>query len=120
MQITGSRFHYGYDRYMRFFLGGQICDPMNADTGEYYGHSSNWRSISCRIMEEKAGAWNGTVQLEHWRGTSWNSSQALQLGFDGKLSMFELYPGKLMLYPYMRYLSQLIFDKILPTCHLMW
>ncbi len=32
--------------------------------------------------------------LTGYSGMTWNHSQAMKLGHDGKLSMFELYPGK--------------------------
>ena len=92
------------DKYWRLFLGDQLCDPWNEKTNTYQRHRWLWSSygnygthgnnyyVQCRVQEMKSGAWNATVKRNE--GVSWNHSYALKLSHDGKLSMFELYPGQ--------------------------
>ena len=46
------------------------------------------------MKQQIPGAWNVSAFLTGYSGMTWNHSQAMKLGHDGKLSMFELYPGK--------------------------
>ena len=77
--------------YWRFFLGNQLCDHWNHTTNDYLGISRYNYAVKCQVGETTPGAWNATVKLN--RGTTWNDSRVMTLGYDGKLSMFELYPG---------------------------
>ena len=98
IEIGGYRFRSDiYSYYERLYVGGQICDPWNPVTNNFYG--GRWYYglyyVSCAVTEQIPGAYNASAILSDQRGASWNHSAIMQLGFDGKLSMFELYPGKL-------------------------
>ena len=97
IEIGGFRFRSDiFNNYKYFFLGEQICDPWNDNINDYYGGrwSSGLYHIKCLIKERTPGAWNATAIMTTDRlGMTWNHSTAMKLGFDGKLSMFELYPG---------------------------
>ena len=103
-----------YKYYEQFFVGGEICEIRNGTTNEHFGirwrwpvHLINgttndhfdiwWRwpvhLIKCLVTEQQAGGWNASVTLNHWRGKTWNHSQALYPVYDWSLAMFELYPG---------------------------
>ena len=96
IEIAGQRIYPWHgSRYWRFFLGNQLCDHWNYETNGYLGrrwYHDNY-AVKCRVRETTSGAWNATVKMNI--GTSWNHSHAMTLGYDGKLSMFELYPGLL-------------------------
>ena len=49
--------------------------------------------IKCLVKELTPGAWNVSAILAGASGMTWNHSQVMKFGHDGKLSMFELYPG---------------------------
>ena len=97
IEIGGRNFYSNiYLYYERLYLGGQICDPWDPATNGFYG--GRWYYglyyVSCAMMEQIPGAYNASAVLSLWRGATWNHSNVMQLGYDGKLSMFELYPGK--------------------------
>ena len=78
-------------------MGEQICDPWNYEANDFYPgqwHSNSLYKITCKVLEQIPGAWNATAIIKHYRGTTWNHSSVMMLGYDGKLSMYELFPGK--------------------------
>ena len=97
IEVGGYRFSTDIsNRYTNIYLGNQICDFWNEETNSVYG--GRWADglyyITCRVVEQIPGAWNASAFLTSWSGKTWNHSQAMKLDHDGKLSMFELYPGK--------------------------
>lgn len=100
IEIGGYRFSSDIaNRFTQMFLGDQICDfwDGNGDVQDVYGGRWHYNYyIKCLVKQQIPGAWNASAFMTGYSGATWNHSQAMKLGYDGKLSMFELYPGQLL------------------------
>ena len=87
---------YGdYRYYEQFFVGREVCELRNKTDNSHLGIRWRWPLylVKCLVSEQLTGAWNASVN--HWRGRTWNHSQALYPMYDWSLAMFELFPGEL-------------------------
>lgn len=84
-----------YKYYEQFYVGGAVCEVRNSTKNDHFGVRWRWplHLIKCLVTEQRAGGWNASLVINHWRGRTWNHSQALYPMHDWSLAMYELYPG---------------------------
>lgn len=87
--------YWDYNHYDNFYVGDAVCELRNETKNDHFGIRWRWplHLVRCAVREQITGGWNASVIINHWRGRTWNHSQALYPMHDWTLAMFELFPG---------------------------
>ena len=96
VEVGGYRMFWDYKHYEQFFVGREVCELRNKVDNDHYGIRWRWplHLVKCLVSEQLTGGWNASVTINHWRGRTWNHSQALYPVYDWSLAMYELFPGR--------------------------